>query len=135
MTFIFEDIARPEVIRRERRTKQIIIIAIIAAIIAGFLYYEFKNWPEEHAAKKFLTALESGDYRQAYQIWQPSSTYSFQDFMRDWGPNGEYGQVRNFKIQTSHAGGSGVIVTARLNGKETRIWVESKDKSLSFPPY
>ena len=31
--------------------------------------------------------------------------------------------------------GSGVIVTFRINGKGSRIWVEKEDKSLSFPPF
>jgi hypothetical protein len=133
--FIFEDVNRPEVIRRERLVKRIIIGAIIGAILAGFLYWEFKNWPEERTAKRFLATLQRGDYQQAYRIWQPSPTYAFKDFMRDWGPDGERGKVQSFKIVASQASGSGVIVTAEVNGKEARIWVERKDKSLSFPPY
>lgn len=133
--FIFEDVNRPDVIRRERMTKRILIGVIIAALVGGFLYWEFKNWPEERAAKRFLTTLRQADYQQAYRIWQPSSTYSFNDFVRDWGPSSEFGKVQNFKIVSSRSTGSGVIVTALINGKEARIWVERKDKSLSFPPY
>jgi hypothetical protein len=132
---IFEDVNRPEVIRRERLVKRILIGVIIVAIVAGFLYWEFKNWPEERTAKRFLATLQRGDYQQAYRIWQPSSTYAFNDFLRDWGPNGEYGKVQSFKMVGSQSSGSGVIVTAKINGKEARIWVERKDKSLSFPPY
>ena len=132
---IFEDVNRPEVIRRERLVKRILIGVIIVAIVAGFLYWEFKNWPEERTAKRFLATLQRGDYQQAYRIWQPSSSYAFNDFLRDWGPNGEYGKVQSFKMVGSQSSGSGVIVTAKINGKEARIWVERKDKSLSFPPY
>ncbi|MCX6615593.1 MAG: hypothetical protein NTZ98_05775 [Acidobacteria bacterium] len=133
--FIFEDVNRPEVIRRERLVKRIIIGVIIGAIVAGFLYWELRDWPEERTAKRFLATLQRGDYQQAYRIWQPSSTYAFNDFLRDWGPNGEYGKVQSFKVVASQSSGSGVIVTADINGKEARIWVERKDKSLSFPPY
>ena len=43
--------------------------------------------------------------------------------------------MASFEIRESHEKGSGVIVTALINQKEARIWVEMKDKSLSFPPF
>jgi len=133
--FIFEEFTRPEVIRREKRIKQIILGAIVALIAGGFLYYEFKNYPEERVVKRFLAALERGNYPEAYRIWQPTSSYTYSDFLQDWGPSSEYGKVSSFGIVTSHATGSGVIVTASVNTRQTRIWVENASKRLAFPPF
>jgi len=43
--------------------------------------------------------------------------------------------VLTFAITQSRARGSGVIVTALINQRQARIWVEKRDKSLSFPPF
>ncbi len=135
MTLIFEEFTRPDIIRRERRNKRIIIGLIVALVVGSVLYYQFKNYPEERAVKRFLAALQREDHRGAYQLWKPTSSYTFENFMRDWGPKGEYGKVEQFKIATSRARGSGVIVTANINGRPVRIWVEKSDKSLAFPPF
>ena len=121
---------------RVERRKKILLVAIpLALILAGFLYYEFKNFPEERAAGRFLEAVEKQDYQAAYELWKPSKYYSFASFNQDWGPNGEQGPIRDYKITNSHARGSGVLVQIRLNGsREISLWVEKSDKSLSFPP-
>ena len=121
--------------KAERRKKILLITIPLAAILSGFLYYEFKNFPEERAVSRFLSALEKQDYQQAYQIWQPSKYYSFGSFSQDWGSQGLEGPVRDYKITNSHERGSGVLVEIKLNGaKEISLWVEKSDKSLSFPP-
>jgi len=131
---MFENI-KPIDPKAERRKKRLLIAIPIGLILAGFLYYEFKNFPEEHTVSKFLQAVQKQDYQQAYQIWKPSKYYSFGAFKQDWGPGSEEGTVQEYKITNSHAQGSGVLVEIRLNGKkEIQLWVENSDKSLSFPP-
>ena len=120
--------------RWERRKKQIAAAVALIVLAAPVLVYEFKNWPEERVIVRFLEALQQEDFKGAYDIWKPSPSYRYQDFLRDWGKQSEYGKVASFAIRDSHEKGSGVIVTALINQKETRIWVEKKDKSLSFPP-
>ena len=121
--------------RRERIKKQLLIAIPLAAILSGYLYYEFKNYAEERAVRQFFLALEQQDYQQAYQLWQPSRYYTFQNFSQDWGPDGVEGPVREFDIVGSRERGSGVLVQVQLNGeKEISLWVEKTDKSLSFPP-
>ncbi|MBI3933579.1 MAG: hypothetical protein HY316_02740 [Acidobacteria bacterium] len=121
--------------KTERLKKRLLIGIPLALILAGYLYYEFKNYPEERAVSRFLSALEQQDYQHAYQLWQPSKYYTFKNFDQDWGPNGVEGPIRDFDITNSHARGSGVLVEIRLNGqKEIALWVETSDKSLSFPP-
>ena len=120
---------------KQRRRRYIISGIAFLLMLGAYLYYEFKNYPEELAVKHFFLALEQKEYQKAYQIWKPVSSYTFNDFSQDWGPSGIQETIREFHITGSTARGSGVVVRVRVNGRDDlRIWVEKKDKSLSFPP-
>ena len=45
-----------------------------------------------------MSTVSQGDLQKAYQIWQPSQSYSFKDFTEDWGPGGYYGPVKSYRI-------------------------------------
>lgn len=136
--------------KRERRKKLIIIGIIVAVVVVGALAYTFRYWPEERVVSKFFTALEQQDFKQAYGIWmndagwqehpQKYPDYPFNEFMRDWGLGGEWGVIRSFHIDGSAhpKGGSGVVVVVTVNNRvadKARIWVEKKDKTLTFSPF
>ncbi len=131
---MFEDIVKPIDPVWERRKKRLLIALAVVVVVAPILYYEFRNWSEERAVKRFLTALQQEDYQRAYELWKPAPSYRYQDFLRDWGKESEFGKVASFEITRTRDRGSGVVITARINQRETRIWVEKRDKSLSFPP-
>ena len=119
----------------ERRKRRLLIGAAFAILLSGYLYYEFKNYPEERQVRRFFQALEQKDYQEAYRIWQPSRYYTFKDFSQDWGPGSPEGAIQEFHVTGSNARGSGVVVRVQINGREiVSLWVEKKDKSLSFPP-
>ena len=121
--------------RAERRRRRLIVGTVFAVICAVYLYYELKNYPEERTARRFFEALEQQDYQRAYQLWQPTSSYTFKNFLEDWGPDGVQGSIRQFQIKNSQAEGTGVNILAIINEKEPVVlWVEKKDKSLSFSP-
>ena len=121
--------------KTEKLKKRLLIWIPIALIVCGYLYYEFKNFPEERAVSQFLETVQQGDYERAYELWQPSRYYTFENFQQDWGPDGVEGQIREYDITDSHARGSGVLVDVELNGeREISLWVERSTKSLSFPP-
>lgn len=131
---MFEHIG-PVVSKEARRRRLLVSSLIFVVLLAGYTLYEFKNYPEERQARYFFEALQRQDFQEAYRIWQPSDVYTFKDFMEDWGPNGLQGPVRRFRITGSTARGSGVVVRVRVNRRlGIRLWVEKKDKSLSFPP-
>lgn len=136
--------------KRERRKKQIIAGVILAVIAIGVLLYVFRNWPEERVVNKFFSALEAKDYEKAYALWmadadwkqhpQKYPNYPFNEFYRDWGPGGEWGLIRSYHIDGSAnpKHGSGVVVVVTVNERladKARIWVEKKDKTLTFSPY
>lgn len=121
--------------KAERRRRYAITILAFVALLSGYGYWRFRNFAEEREALRFFQELESKNFQEAYRIWQPTPSYKFKDFMEDWGDKGLQGPVHNFELVTSHRRGTGVIVEVRVNGNETvRLWVERKDKSLTFPP-
>jgi hypothetical protein len=135
---------------KERRKKVRIISAIAFLLLAGFFLWWFRYWPEERVAEHFFDALQKQDYESGYGIWMHDpqwrqhpdryKKYPFNEFYTDWGPGGQWGLVKSYKIYaagTPPGGGSGVIVDLIVNDRaeHARVWVEKSDKTMSFSPY
>lgn len=133
---------------RKRRTR--IISAIVVLLVLGFLGWWFRYWPEERVADRFFEALQHQEYDAAYGIWMHDPQwkqhperypkYPYDEFHRDWGPGGEWGLIKSYKIYAVGAppgGGSGVVVDVTVNDRaeRARVWVEKSDKTMSFSPY
>jgi len=130
------------------------VVSALALVLLLSLtgWYLFRFHSEKTTVEHFFDALVAGDTERAYQIWKPQTSYAYKDFLDDWGPSGYYGPVKSYHIETAQRpkDASGVIVVVELSPyqpfptdndpvknrrtKEVRIWVEQKDKSLSFPP-
>ncbi len=113
----------------------LIIILIIIGLLTAFALWDY---PEERAVTTFLTTVERGDYQKAYKLWQPSSSYSFNDFMHDWGLKGDYGKIRTFRILDSKSKGSEtVLITVRINhvNPPLGLLVDRKTKGLAYSFY
>ncbi len=111
------------------------ILILLVALIGSFLGYYFWNYREERAVSRFLTTLEREDYREAYRLWQPSPSYSFEDFLRDWGERGDFGKIRKFEILHSKSKGPNtVIVTVRINNVDPPLdlLVDRRNKGLAY---
>ena len=135
--------------KRDQRRNTIVVAAIASVLVLGALLYIFRNLPYERLVDRFFKALEQKDFETAYGIWlndrdwkqnqAKHANYSFHDFYVDWGPGGEWGIIRHHEIVGSAApkGGSGVVVVVKVNerAEDARIWVERKDKTLTFSPY
>jgi hypothetical protein len=116
------------------------------------LYFTFRYYPEKKATERFLDTVAAGKMREAYQLWKPAPSYAIGDFMADWGPEGYYGPVKSYEIvkATARKGANGVIVSVLVSPyspmpdksdleksrrtKPLNLWVNSDDKSFSFPP-
>ena len=134
---------------RERRRKIILIVIATVVVVGAILAWWFRYWPEEHVVNKFFDALQAKDYNTAYGIWQHDpkwqqhpqqySAYPFGDFYRDWGPSGDWGIIKSHQVDcaASPPGGNGVVVVVTLNDRaqKARMWVLSKDKTLTFSPF
>jgi hypothetical protein len=135
--------------RRERRRRAIIAGIVVAVVVIAVLAYLYRNWPEERVVDQFSQALVQKDFEKAYEIWMQDPNwkqhpekypnYSFRDFHNDWGPGGEWGIIKSYRIEGSAnpKNGSGVVVVVTINERKepARIWVEKKDKTLTFSPY
>lgn len=115
-----------------------ILLAILVAIIASLATYYFWDYPEEQAVKRFLEAVEKGDYATAYRLWQPSASYSYGEFLKGWGVNGDYGKVRTFEIlDASSKGSDTVVITVSINHQTPplELLVDRKSKGLAYSPF
>ncbi len=121
-----------------RKIGRYILMALAVVVLASIAYVVFRNFSEERAISHFLTALEQGNYQEAYRLWQPSETYTFGDFLHDWGEKGDYGKIRNFKILGSQSKGHDtVIVIVSINGQQppAELVVDRRTKGLAFSPF
>lgn len=142
---------------KSKLRRYVITVIALILILSGYLWYwyryDFRFHPEKQAAARFFDTLVAGDTARAYQLWKPNPNYAMRDFLDDWGPDGYCGPVKSYRIKSTVApehGGSGVIVVAEVSPfspfpeaddsakdrhtKEALIWVQTADKSLSFPP-
>ena len=130
------------------------VAVILGPLFFYWLWFLYLHMPARSAAEHFLDALCNGNLQQAYTLWKADpQRYTFKEFTEDWGEGGFYGPVKSYKIDSADAparSGSGIIVTVEVNPfspfpddndtvkarltKQVRLWVESKDKSLSFAP-
>jgi hypothetical protein len=145
--------AQPEDPRAERRRqllKRGVIAIVVVAIAIGVLGFWFRYYPEERAVDQFLTALEQKDYKKAFALWNADaeweqhterySRYTFGQFQLDWGPGGDWGEIKSHEVVDAVAPksklteASGVVVAARINDRAEPacIWVEKKTKAMSF---
>jgi hypothetical protein len=93
----------------------LILFGTLIAILCGLLGFRFWNFRQERAVTHFLVTLEEGNYQEAYKLWQPGTSYSYENFMHDWGEKGDYGKIREFEILGSSSKGPIVIVTVKIN--------------------
>ena len=80
------------------------IITVLAFI--GIASFYLLVWPgplrfhqEKITARHFLDAVAAGHLEDAYKLWKPSATYSYKDFLEDWGPDGFYGPVHSYHFE------------------------------------
>lgn len=125
------------------------VVAVLALTTALFFMLRFRA--EKATARHFLSEVVAGDFQSAYRTWKPSSGYSFQDFLGDWGLTGEFGPVKSFELRSAArpVNASGVVVTVLVSpyspfpdstdpksrsNKTVRLWIESSDQSMSYAP-
>ena len=110
----------------------LVVIIVVGGVIG---YFAFHNLPEKRAVANFLTQLEQGNYKEAYNLWHPAPDYTFDDFLHDWGPKGDYGKIRESKILGAESDGSELVVVAvTINNQPTplSLVVDRKTKGLAY---
>lgn len=142
---------------RKRRYQILAIVAVVIVIAA--IGWHFRFWQEERQVDQFFDALQQPDYEKAYGVWMHDpnwkqhpaqySRYPYSDFIKDWGPSGEWGIIKSHHVDGSAVpkgyngspfvtGSSGVVVVVTVNDRlsdKAHIWVQKDDKTLGFSPY
>jgi hypothetical protein len=121
--------------KQPRKIGRYVLLALVIIIVGGMAYILLRNFPEERAVSRFLTTLEQGNYQEAYRLWQPAASYSYHDFIHDWGEQGDYGKIRTFKILGSRSKGpQTVIVTLTINNQQPplELLVDRQTKGLAY---
>jgi hypothetical protein len=135
------------------KVRRYVVSGVALMIFLGFgTWYLLRFLPEKRTAGRFMDAVVAGDFQRAYQIWKPHPSYSYQDFLADWGLKGYYGPIKSYRIESAQEppnGGSGVVVVVEISpfepfppdkdpqsrrNREVSLWIERSDQSLSFPP-
>jgi len=127
--------------RREKIFKRIILVAIIASVLASLFYWTFREYREKGQIKAFFLSVESGDLRAAHALWgctesQPCKAYSFEQFLQDWGPDGEFRNVSSARLTRTRSCKTGIIQTVEFSQDNSVIfWVGRDDKNIGYAPW
>ncbi len=145
-------------IEPKSKTRRYLISAVALVILVSLgVWYSMRYSREKHTVEQFMNALLAGDTQQAYQIWHPHPSFTYQDFLSYWGPRGYYSPIKSYRIEKavvppvpSGQTVSGVTVVIELSAyspfpkpddaiksaqiRQVELWVERSDQSLSFPP-
>jgi hypothetical protein len=126
--------------RRLKIIKTVVIAVVVLAVVGGWLMFAFHNYREERQVKQFLARLEANDFKGAYSYFgcteaAPCRLYPFERFLEDWGPASDHKSYAGARISRSRSCGSGVLLTVDYaNNQQEKLWVETKDMSVGFPP-
>jgi hypothetical protein len=133
----------------ERRRRSRIVGAIVLVLVLAAVGWFNRFWPEKHVADKFFSELQKQDFEAAYGIYyhdpdwkqhpQNHAQYQFNEFKTDWGPGGQWGVIKTYKIygeSNCPGGGSGVVVDLVVNDRtqHAQVYVDKSDKTVSSPP-
>jgi hypothetical protein len=124
-------------LRRNLWLKRIFGIGLPVVLLLAGAYFYFRTWPQERTVARFVETLEKKDYQAAYRMWceQPCRYYSFEDFSRDWGSEGQYRDPSQLKFGSADYCGQGVVFeTMYPNTKTFGLWVERSNNIIGFAP-
>ena len=122
----------PSGIRKYVSLPVLVFAVVLIAILAGLLSFMFRDFRQERAVSHFMEQIEAGNYQEAYRLWQPAPSYSFQDFLHDWGPQGDYGKILEFQILGSESEGNMVDVTVQINHQNPPLHLKVDRKTLGM---
>lgn len=135
------------------KTKRYMIGGIVLAAAAFLILWyplHLRFYEERKTVEVFMNEVEAGNLQAAYHTWKPSPSYTFKNFVEDWGPNDGTAPIKSYKIESEHgvknASTAQFVVEVSPNrpfpskidatsrAREITLWVDPKDKSISFAP-
>ena len=140
--------------RPRQRLVRLILVAVVIVIAGIIAWFIFRYQPEKNVVNRLFEAIEAKDFEKAYGVYfadpdwkqHPATykNYTYDQFVLDWGPSGDYGIITSHKIECAtepkkhgFVSPSGVIVVVRINNRGDRtesFWVEKKTKTIGVSP-
>ena len=120
----------------KERLKVPVAIALVLIFVSG-LAYKFANFREERSVRRFITAIENGQYDVAYQNWDADGRYTVKDFLQDWGKEGYYTKgMHDARVVDSNGKGGSVVVYLGIDSLKSPVAlrVDKETLKLSFSP-
>lgn len=127
--------------KREKRRWRIIFSVLGLIVVAGALYFAFRNYREEKQVTIFFDLLKQQNYKVAYEMWgctekTPCRDYAFERFQEDWGPKSKHANLGTIKIVKTKSCSSGIIQIVDFGGgEEVNLFVDRKDRVIGFAPW
>lgn len=146
MTLLDAKAYHPE---QERKRRVRLVSILVLVLVIAFLVWWNRFWPQKRVADNFFSALQKQDFETAYGIYyhdpgwqqhpQNHSQYPINEFKQDWGPGGQWGLIKSYRIygeSNCPGGGSGVVVDVIVNDRtqHAQLYVDKNDKTISSPP-
>ncbi len=128
-------------VKREKIIKGTGIAAAIIIIASGSLYFFMRDFQEKQKLNSFRELVSKKDYKAAYAMWgctdaAPCPQYSFERFMRDWGPDSPVGKSAQVSVLRTNSCTDTVIQVWNIGAKEeVNVLVNRKDKLIGFAPW
>jgi hypothetical protein len=123
------------------------VSAVVLVVIAGLMFWLFRNVPAEHRVNQFFSAIEARDFTQAFGIWnndphwqqhvQKYDSYSYGRFLVDWSESGDYGRISSHPILHITSLGNTSLMAVEVNGHKTPLIlaVTKNTHTMNYPPF
>ena len=127
--------------RRENILKGLLIAIAVIAVASGALYFFLRDFKERRQLSGFHELLDKKNYKAAYALWgctdaAPCSSYKYERFLLDWGPNSAVGKGAPIKVSKTHSCEDTVIQIWTVGAKETvNLLVNRHDQAIGFAPW
>ena len=127
--------------RREKAIRWLLISAVALLVGGTILYFVFRDYGVERKVTIFFDRLRAKDYQGAYALWGctdkiPCPQYPFEEFMKDWGPQGAYAASDRAEVAGKKSCEGGIIEFVHVpNQPPVLLWVDRQTEALSFAPW
>jgi hypothetical protein len=127
--------------QRQAKLFKIAAIVIPLALVLGVAgYFFFRHYPQRSQLSGFVDDIQAGRLEAAYARWgctkaNPCRDYKWENFLRDFGPQGDYKDLPSLKISEKWSCESGILrgFDAGPN-RELILFVANENSHISFAP-
>src|SRR5258708_8747272 len=85
----------------------------LVLLLGASVWFLLRYTTEKHTVEHFMHSIVVGDSQQAYQIWHPHPSFSYQDFLSFCAPNAYYSPIKSSRIDSAEVppkGGTGRVI-------------------------